>query len=157
MMHNKENVWNYPRPAIYEYHKGTIEVNHNNQILAKTKKGIRILETSHPPTYYFPLSDVVTSKLKKNKTKTFCEWKGIAEYYNYDYGNELIENVAWYYPNPNPDFLAIRRYVSFYSSKFNKCLVNNCLVLNQPGDFYGGWITSDLIGPFKGTKGTEEW
>ena len=82
---NKENVWNYPRPAIWEYHKGNIKVEHNNQIVANSKKGIRILETSHPPTYYFPLADVVTSKLKKNKVTTFCEWKGTAEYYDYNY------------------------------------------------------------------------
>ncbi len=152
-----EKVWNYPRPAVCEPFKGSIEVIYNNELLVKTKDAIRILETSHPPTYYIPNEDILISRLKKNTHTSFCEWKGVANYYDYIYNDECINNIGWYYSKPYYKFLSIKNFVSFYASKVDKCFVNKKEVLKQEGDFYGGWITDNLIGPFKGGAGTEEW
>ena len=157
MILKKENVWDYPRPAIWEYHSGTIEVIQNNQNLAKTNNAIRVLETSHPPTYYVPEKHVMTSLLHKNDKTSFCEWKGLANYYDYEFNNTKITNIAWSYSDPNSKFLFIKNFISFYASKIDLCLVNSNSVIKQEGEFYGGWITANLTGPFKGGEGTEEW
>lgn len=157
MILKKENVWDYPRPAICQPHKGTIEVIVNDKTIAKTKSAIRIIETSHPPTYYFPINDVKINFLKKNKKNSYCEWKGKACYLDL-YLNEIkISNIAWYYLSPKKNFQSIKNYISFYASKANRCIVNGELVKKQDGDFYGGWITENLLGPFKGAPGTSYW
>ena len=153
----KENVWDYPRPAIWELYSGKLEVIINNKVLAKTISGIRVIETSHPPTYYFSPNDVNTSILKKNNYHTNCEWKGIANYFDCFINNKIISNIGWFYPNPNPNFLNIRNYIGFYSSKVDICIVNGECAIKQEGDFFGGWITSNLIGPFKGGISTSKW
>ena len=152
-----EKVWHYPRPAIWEYYRGTIEVIHNNEVIAKTKNAIRILETSHPPTYYIPNDNVVTSLLNKNNDRSFCEWKGTASYFDYYNNNEYINNIGWCYSNPYYKFLPIKNFISFYASKVDKCFVDKKEVFKQEGSYYGGWITDNLIGPFKGGEGTEGW
>ncbi len=152
-----ENVWEYPRPAICEPHIGTIEVIVGSKIIAKTNKALRVIETSHPPTYYFPPEDVNRKLLIKNKHNSFCEWKGIAKYLNLSLDKIKILNIAWYYSLPTKDFLPIKNFISFYASKAEKCLVNGELVKKQDGDFYGGWITNNLKGPFKGAPGTAGW
>ena len=154
---NKENVWNYPRPAIYQIHKGIIEVIVNNKTIAKTNKALRVIETSHPPTYYFPPEDVTMNILKKNKNSSFCEWKGIANYVDLHLGKTKILNIGWFYNSPKRKFQPIKDYISFYASKADKCFVNGELVKKQEGQFYGGWITKNLIGPFKGAIGTSFW
>ena len=152
-----ENVWDYPRPPACETHKGTIEVIINDKTLAKTKNAMRIIETSHPPTYYFPIENVKIEYLRKNSNTSFCEWKGIANYFDFKINKTNITDVAWYYSNPSKKFLGIKNFVGFYASKADKCLVNGELVKKQEGDFYGGWITKNLIGPFKGGSGTKGW
>ncbi len=154
---NKENVWNYPRPAIYQIHKGIIEVIVNNKTIAKTNKALRVIETSHPPTYYFPPEDVTMNLLNKNKNSSFCEWKGTANYVDLHLGKTKILNIGWFYNSPKRKFQPIKDYISFYASKADKCIVNGELVKKQEGRFYGGWITKNLIGPFKGAIGTSFW
>ena len=154
---NKENVWNYPRPAIYQIHKGTIEVIVDNKTIAKTNKALRVIETSHPPTYYFPPEDVAMNLLKKNNSSSFCEWKGKANYVDLHLGKTKILNIGWFYNSPNKKFQPIKEHISFYASKADKCIVNGELVKKQEGQFYGGWITKNLTGPFKGAKGTTFW
>ena len=154
---NKENVWNYPRPAIYQIHKGIIEVIVNNKTIAKTNKALRVIETSHPPTYYFPPEDVTMNLLNKNKNSSFCEWKGRANYVDLHLGKTKILNIGWFYNSPKRKFQPIKDYISFYASKADKCIVNGELVKKQEGQFYGGWITKNLTGPFKGAKGTSFW
>ena len=153
----KENVWDYPRPAINQPHKGTIEVIIDNKTIARTNNAFRIIETSHPPTYYFPPSDVNMNLLKKNKSNSFCEWKGTASYLDLHLGTNKILNIGWFYESPKREFQSIKDYVSFYASKAEKCFVNGELVKKQDGEFYGGWITKNLIGPFKGALGTSDW
>ena len=154
---NKENVWDYPRPAICQSHKGTIEVIVNNKTIAKTNNAFRIIETSHPPTYYFPPSDVNINLLKKNKNNSFCEWKGTANYLDLYMGKIKIFDIGWFYKSPKKNFQPIKEYISFYASKAEKCIVNGELVKKQEGEFYGGWITKNLKGPFKGAIGTLFW
>ena len=154
---NKENVWDYPRPAICQPHKGIIKVIVDNKIIAKTNNAFRVIETSHPPTYYFPPSDVNVNLLKKNKKNSFCEWKGTANYVDLYMGEIKIFNIGWFYKSPKKDFQSIKGYISFYASKAEKCIVNGEIVKKQEGEFYGGWITKNLTGPFKGAKGTSFW
>ena len=153
----EENVWDYPRPPICQPHIGTIKIFVNDKILTITKYAIRVIETSHPPTYYIPTMDIDLNLLKKNKHTSFCEWKGFANYFDLVIDKVTISNAAWSYSNPDKKFLPIKNYISFYSSKMQRCLVNDELVKKQEGEFYGGWITRNLKGPFKGGPGTEGW
>ena len=157
MLLKKENVWDYPRPPIYQHHLGLIEVIVDNISLARTNKAIRVIETSHPPTYYFPPEDVKINLLKKNKNNSFCEWKGKANYLDLITSKTKISNIGWYYSSPNKEFKNIKKFISFYASKTEKCIVNGELVKKQDGDYYGGWITKNLKGPFKGGPKTLNW
>ncbi len=153
----EESVWKYPRPASCEFHEGTIEVIVNNVTIAKTKDSIRVIETSHPPTYYFPIKDIEENFLKKNRYTSFCEWKGWATYYDLLIDDIHIPKIGWGYLEPNSNFINIKNFISFYASKTEKCFVNGELVKKQEGNFYGGWITSNLKGPFKGGPETSGW
>ncbi|TQV77607.1 DUF427 domain-containing protein [Exilibacterium tricleocarpae] len=153
----RENVWDYPRPAICEPFKGALTVKHDGLILARTTHAYRTLETSHPPTYYFPPQDVNMDILKENDHQTFCEWKGIASYFDLQINGKVIMRGAWTYQQPSSTFSAIKDHVSFYASKVDACFVNEEQVIAQAGDFYGGWITSNIEGPFKGAPGTSSW
>ena len=129
----------------------------DNKTIAKTMNAFRVIETSHPPTYYFPPGDVDMSLLKKNKNNSFCEWKGTASYLDLQSDSIKIFNIGWFYECPNKKFQSIKNYISFYASKAEKCIVNGELVKKQDGEFYGGWITRNLTGPFKGALGTSLW
>ncbi len=153
----RENVWDYPRPAVCEIFNGLLTVEHNGVILARTTRAYRTLETSHPPTYYFPPQDVDMNKLAENSRRSFCEWKGLSSYFDLKLVDQTIDCVAWTYHSPSESFSVIRHYVSFYASKVDACFVNEEQVIAQAGDFYGGWITRNLDGPFKGAPGTATW
>jgi len=153
----KESVWDYPRPAACEPFVGDVSVVVGNVVIAESQSAFRILETSHPPTYYFPTEDVNYENLLKNERSTFCEWKGTASYFNYVASENVIPNIGWCYRNPTKGFSSIKDYISFYASKADACYVNGERVQHQEGDFYGGWITSNLVGPFKGGVGTFGW
>ena len=157
MVLNKENVWDYPRPAICQPHKGKIEVIVNNKTIAKSNNAFRVIETSHPPTYYFPPKDVDMNLFKKNKNNSFCEWKGTASYLDLHLDAIEILNIGWFYASPKIEFQSIKSFISFYASKADQCIVNGELVQKQDGEFYGGWITDNLTGPFKGAHGTSFW
>ena len=148
-----ENVWDYPRPAICEPFKGSIRIIHDGQVLAETTRAFRVLETSHPPTYYLAPQDIAMGRLTRNARITGCEWKGRANYFDLD----GIENAAWCYDAPTSTFRQMTGYLSFYASKVDECWVNDERIKAQEGDFYGGWITSNLTGPFKGGPGTLGW
>ncbi len=155
----QESVWDYPRPAILQDTDKHLKVICNGIVLAETTRGKRVLETSHPPTYYFPPEDI-NIKLENFiaiPRKTLCEWKGRCEYYDISIGDKYIKNAAWRYFAPTPDFVPIQEYYAFYASVMDACYVNDELVINQAGDFYGGWITADIVGPFKGEPGTWGW
>ena len=154
----QESVWDYPRPPRLEKFSGKIRIQHLGITLAESKKTYRVLETSHPPVYYIPQEDIEMQYLRKNvQRNTFCEWKGLAAYYDWIGEGREISRIAWFYPKPSKKFEKITDYLAFYPSKLEACYVNEELVKAQEGDFYGGWITSNIVGPFKGPEGTWGW
>ncbi|MEH1885432.1 DUF427 domain-containing protein [Nostoc sp.] len=153
----QESVWDYPRPARLEDSNKSIRIIVNSIVLAQTSKAKRVIETSHPPSYYIPSEDIKLEYLIETPKKTWCEWKGKCQYYDISVGDRYINNAAWRYFDPSPDFVTIQEYYAFYPSLMDACYVNDRLVMSQPGDFYGGWITTDIVGPFKGSPGTMGW
>lgn len=152
-----ESVWDYPRPPALELFKGHVRIIHRNKIIADTNRAFRVLETSHPPVFYLPPEDLAQSYLMKNGFESYCEYKGKAGYYDLIIGQEKVLKVGWYYPSPTKAFDALKDHVAFYASKLDTCLVNDVPVTSQEGDFYGGWITPNIRGPFKGGPGTFGW
>ncbi len=150
-----ECVWDYPRPPKIERIDWPLRVVHQDQVLAETDQAFRVLETSHPPCYYFPANSVVFACLVPSETRTFCEWKGQARYWHLQTNEQLIEDICWAYPSPRDRRLA--DHVSFYAGRVDACYVAGERVQPQAGDFYGGWITSWVQGPFKGGPGTRGW
>lgn len=154
---DQESVWSFPRPAIVQPTSSHLVVEAGGRVLADTVRGARVLETSHPPTYYFPPEDVDMSRLVPASARTFCEWKGGALYHDVVLPDRVITDAAWSYPEPEPSFLSIKGWFAFYASLMDACLVDGERVQPQRGGFYGGWITSRVTGPFKGPPGTEFW
>ncbi|MGK7942758.1 MAG: DUF427 domain-containing protein [Crocosphaera sp.] len=153
----QESVWDYPRPAILQDTDKHLKVICNGIVLAETSKGKRVLETSHPPTYYFPPEDVKLEHLTETPRQISCEWKGRYLYYDISIGGKDINYGAWRYFQPTPDFVDIQTYYAFIPALMDACYVNDELATPQAGDFYGGWITADIVGPFKGGPGTWGW
>ena len=153
----QESVWDYPRPPAIEPFKGHLRIVLNGEVIVDSNSSYRVLETSHPPTYYIPISDFKEGTVLKTSGSSYCEWKGTAEYYHLSAGDQLIRKCAWGYPNPNPRFTQINEHISVYAHMVEACYVNDELVKAQEGDFYGGWITSKIVGPFKGGAGTWGW
>lgn len=152
-----ESVWDYPRPPRIEPSILLVQVEFAGQQIAESRRTHRVLETSHPPVFYVPLADVDARFLRRTSRRSFCEWKGSATYYDIIVGDRQTADAAWKYPNPSEHFAAIRDAVAFYPSKVDQCRVAGEIVVAQAGDFYGGWITSEIEGPFKGGRGTEGW
>jgi uncharacterized protein (DUF427 family) len=153
----QESVWDYPRPPRLEKSSNRLRVIFNQVTLADSDRTYRVLETSHPPVYYLPPEDIQLEYLDFSSQSSYCEWKGYASYYNITVEDRQVINAAWYYPLPNKEFAAIANYIAFYPSKMDTCYINDELVQSQPGDFYGGWITKDIVGPFKGGEGSWGW
>jgi uncharacterized protein (DUF427 family) len=153
----QESVWDYPRPPRLERSSKHVRVVFNGETIADSHRALRVLETSHPPVYYIPLGDVTAENLAPTDRSTFCEWKGAARYFTLVAGDERAIDAAWYYPDPSPAFAAIKDCVAFYPSRVEACYVDGERVESQAGDFYGGWITRDIVGPFKGEPGTWGW
>lgn len=149
----QESVWDYPRPPRLEVTNKRIRVLFNDVVIAETTRAIRILETSHPPTYYIPPEDVRLEYLVPTNMQTICEFKGMASYWSVRVGKTMTPNAAWSYPNPVPEYADLADYVAFYPARVSACYVDDERVKPQPGGFYGGWITSDIKGPFKGQGG----
>ncbi len=153
----QESVWDYPRPPRMEDVSGRVKVVFGDVPLAYTTRAKRVLETSHPPVYYIPPEDIRMEHMTPVEGTTFCEWKGRAQYWNVE-TDELSEGrVAWSYPEPTPSFTDLTDYVAGYPSKMDTCWVDGEKVEAQEGDFYGGWVTSEIVGPFKGAPGTWGW
>ena len=153
----QESVWDYPRPPRLEPSPKRIQVVFNGITIADSQNAQRVLETSHPPVYYIPPNDIQMEYLLPTRQQSFCEWKGNAGYYTIAVGDKQAPNAAWYYPEPTSAFADIKDYVAFYPSRMEACYVDGEKVNSQPGDFYGGWITSEIVGPFKGGAGTWGW
>lgn len=153
----QESVWDYPRPPRLEPVTKRLRVVLGDTTIAETTRGLRVLETSHPPNYYFPPDDVADGALERAKGASFCEWKGRAHYFTARAGDRVVTEAAWGYDEPSAAFEAIRGHVAFYAGRMDACFVDDELVTAQPGGFYGGWITSDVVGPFKGGPGSRGW
>jgi uncharacterized protein (DUF427 family) len=151
----QESVWDYPRPPRLEDSDRRIKVVFGEVTLAYTTRARRVLETSHPPVYYVPPEDVRMEHLTPSGAASFCEWKGRARYYDAVTGEREERRAAWFYPDPTPPFRDLRDYVAFYPARMDACWVDGERA--QAGDFYGGWITADIVGPFKGGPGTWGW
>ncbi len=153
----QESVWDYPRPPRLESFSKNIKIYLNEALIADTFNSYRVLETSHPPVYYIPLKNINQKFLIKSESSTFCEWKGKGSYYHLKVNDKIVQDAAWFYTDPKKEFEAIKNHLAFYAHKMNKCLVNGEEVIPQPGNFYGGWITKDIVGPFKGIDGSWGW
>ena len=153
----QESVWSYPRPAIAEPATAHIRIEHIGRVVADTRAAVRTLETTHPPCYYIPRSDIDDELLRRGNGGSFCEWKGAAVYWDVVIGDVVLPRVGWSYPNPTPPFASIRDHVAFYATPFDRCTVDGEVVIPQPGGFYGGWVTSKVAGPFKGVPGSQGW
>ncbi|WP_353069316.1 DUF427 domain-containing protein [Tunturibacter empetritectus] len=156
----KESVWDYPRPPRLEATARHLRVVHEGVVVAETRRGMRILETSHPPVYYFPPEDVAMQLLRASGRRgSFCEFKGVAGYWDLvvKEGASLFVGVAWSYANPSKSYSGLKDYLAFYANRVDECWVDEERVVAQPGDFYGGWISSHVTGPFKGAPGTLGW
>ena len=153
----QESVWDYPRPPALERDDRFVEVRFAGVVVASTNGAFRVLETSHPPGYYLPPDDVRFDLLVAEPGTSMCEWKGRAEYWSIRVGDAVSANAAWSYPNPTPAFESIAGYVSFYPGRVDEATVGGEVVRPQAGDFYGGWILDEVVGPFKGDPGTWGW
>ena len=150
----QESVWDYPRPPIAEACSRLVEVKDGDTILARTRSSYRLKETASPPTFYLPPGDVRAELLVPVPGSSICEWKGAASYFAL--AREPGDPIAWAYARPRPRFDRIRNFIAFYPGRI-ACYVDGERVEPQPGRFYGGWITSDVVGPFKGEPGTGHW
>jgi uncharacterized protein (DUF427 family) len=153
----EENVWDYPRPPRLERVGATIVAVFGGLEIVRTTQAWRVLETSHPPTYYIPTSDIAPGILRPAPGRSLCEWKGAARYWSLAAGGRCAAQAGWSYPNPTPAFLPIRDHVALYRFALDTASIGGIEVMAQPGDFYGGWITPNLRGPFKGGPGSSGW
>ena len=152
----QESVWDYPRPPKIDPDSRTVLVRFNSEVIAESTSTVRILETAGPPVFYIPQKDIEMSMLTDGTSTTLCEWKGHAKHWNVITEKKTFENAGWSYPDPFPGYEEIRDYISFYPVML-ECYVDSERVLPQHGGYYGGWVTSEIVGPFKGEPGTGWW
>ena len=154
---NQESVWDYPRPPALEQTSKRIQIRFAGIDLVNTTRAWRVLETSHPPVYYLPPTEIKMEYLSVIPGVSWCEWKGKATYYTLQVGDQIAHKVAWTYENPTPAFKAIQNYLAFYAQPMDQCLVDGEEVQSQVGGFYGGWVTQEIVGPFKGGPHSMGW
>lgn len=150
-------MWDYPRPPAVEPTNELVEVRLGGVLVASTRNALRVLETSHPPTYYLPESDFAPGVLHPTPGSTGCEWKGRADYFDIVAGGQTASRAAWHYPQPVPTFEVLLGHVALMPGQVDSCHVDGELVRAQEGGFYGGWITDRVVGPFKGSPGSWGW
>ncbi len=153
----QESVWDYPRPPRVERVPERVRIIFNGVEVADSSRAWRVLETSHPPVYYIHPDDLRREYIESSFRRSFCEWKGQASFVTLRVGDRVAEDVGWFYSDPVPAFQSIRDHVAFYAGPMDCCMVGDEQVRPQSGGFYGGWITSKVVGPFKGGPGTEFW
>jgi uncharacterized protein (DUF427 family) len=153
----QESVWDYPRPPRLEEFRGSITVELGDETVASTERGWRVLETSHPPTYYLPASAFAEGVLREADGSSWCEWKGRASYYDLVTPTRTASRAGWTYHSPTPGFEPLAGAIAVMAAQTDRCTVNGEQVQSQPGGFYGGWITSWVVGPFKGIPGSMGW
>lgn len=152
-----ERVWDYPRPPALVPCERRVRLELGGAVLADSERALRVLETSHPPTIYVPPADVRMDLLVPASRTSFCEFTGVAHYVDAVVGDLRVAEVGWTYPHPVAAYAALRDHVAFYPSRMDACWLDDESVQPQAGDFYGGWVTAELRGPFKGAPGTAGW
>ena len=152
----QESVWDYPRPPRLSRDTREVVVRWGTIEVARTRRAIRVLETAHPPSFYLPWEDVAQHLFEQAPGSSVCEWKGPARYWSLVDGERRLRSAAWSYPQPLSGAEELATCVAFYAAAL-ECRVDDALVRSQPGGFYGGWITSELVGPFKGEPGSTGW
>ena len=150
----QESVWDYPRPPAIRPEPRLVEVSDGDTVIARSKQTYKVMETASPPTFYIPASDVNLDALVAISASTYCEWKGTASYFALP--GKPDEPVGWCYEQPRPRFDMIKGYLAFYPGRVD-CRLGGEMAATQAGRFYGGWITSEVVGPFKGEPGTGHW
>ncbi len=150
-------MWDYPRPPRLEPVRDRIRIVLGGVTVADTMQAYRVLETSHPPNYYLPLEAFIEGALVRTRRASYCEWKGEAHYFDVHGGDAVAPDAAWGYDRPHPAFGPIAGYVACYAGPMDACFVGDEQVEPQPGGFYGGWLTSNITGPVKGSPGTQGW
>lgn len=154
----QESVWDYPRPPRVEPSARVARVELGGETVAESSRALRVLETAGAPTIYFPPEDVRSDLLEVvGDHSTFCEWKGTATYFDVVVGDERAARAAWTYRDPKAGYEQLRDYIAFYPGRVGAAWLGDERVRPQPGRFYGGWVTNDIVGPFKGEPGTEGW
>jgi uncharacterized protein (DUF427 family) len=153
----QESVWDYPRPPVVKQFHGHIQIIFADESICESNACFRVLETSHPPVYYLPIEDFKPGVLKANSNKSICEYKGLARYYDIVHKGRIATQAAWRFSMARGAYADIQNCVAVYAQLMDSCHVNGEAVQAQEGDFYGGWITSNIVGPFKGGRGTWGW
>ncbi|MFD4422853.1 DUF427 domain-containing protein [Agromyces sp. NPDC058484] len=153
----QESVWDYPRPPRVERIDVRVTIDLGGERVVDTRDVVRVLETSHPPVYYLPIAAFAAGALARDRGASFCEFKGTARYLSLAGGNRFVSRAAWNYPSPSPGFEALADRVAVYAGRMDACSVDGERVAPQEGRFYGGWITSNVAGPFKGAPGSMGW
>lgn len=153
----QESVWDYPRPPRVEPVAARIRVVVGDHVLADSTRAVRVLETAGAPVYYVPIADVDESHLDPSARWSFCEWKGSASYVDYAHDGRRIEGIGWRYEHPNAGYEELADRIAFYAGRVDEAWVGDERATPQPGGFYGGWVTSAIVGPIKGEAGSEGW
>lgn len=151
------SVWDFPRPPRVEPEPRTVRIVLGGHLIAETSSAMRVLETSHPPTIYLPATAFISGALRDTPGTSYCEFKGVARYHDLASGSVKREHAGWSYPRPAAPYAALEGFVAVYPSRVDEAWLGGERVRAQPGDFYGGWITRELVGPFKGGPGTRGW
>jgi uncharacterized protein (DUF427 family) len=152
----QESVWDYPRPPALEESSEPIRIMLGGAVVAESDRSLRVLETSHPPVHYLP-PEAFRVPLREAGGLSMCEFKGMAHYVTIPAGDRIAVRSGWFYPEPWPGYEALAGWIAVYPSKMDRCEIGGEVVTPQEGDFYGGWITSRVVGPFKGAPGTLGW
>ena len=153
----QESVWDYPRPPRVERVPERLQVIIDGEVIADTVRGLRVLETAGAPVYYFPSADIRMDRLNASSHGSFCEWKGSAGYFSYVSPARRIDEVAWSYEAPTSGYESIAGHLAFYAARVDEAWVGDERATPQPGGFYGGWVTSRIVGPIKGVPGSFGW
>ena len=154
----EESVWDYPRPPAVVPCERRVRVRHGDLVVADSQRALRVLETASPPTIYVPAADVRTDLLEEAPEKhSVCEWKGRASYFHLDSETGRAEHSAWTYPEPKEPYAPLRDHYAFYAGRVDACFLDDERVTPQGGEFYGGWVTAEVVGPYKGEPGSEGW
>jgi uncharacterized protein (DUF427 family) len=154
----QESVWDYPRPPRLEKSARRVRIVHRGIVVADTGSALRLLETSHPPSWYLPPAAIAPGLLRPSASRgSFCEWKGDARYWDLAIADAYLPAIGWSYPDPSPGYEALKDHLAFYAAPFDSVSIDGEPVRPQPGGFYGGWITGDVAGPFKGVPGSQFW